>query len=169
MKKPFLLFLCLFAVAAGGQELLRIVNGTEERTRVPPGLPAAVTNAYAAQLAASGYKPVETVGAPHSDWCTRSVRILEETNGVWRESWIECSVPIPLDPVKLCNAVLSLPNGTNALAAAMAVPAVAEWFVGNPVYTRGSELAIAMQQLLGVSSVSNLEAIVRPCRVEATR
>ncbi len=161
--KKLALFLCLFAVAAGAQELLRIVNGAEERASIPQGLPDAVTNAYAAQLAAAGYKPVETVGAPHSDWCTRPVRVLEETNGVWRESWIECSVPIPLDPVKLCNTLLSLPNGTNALATAMAVPAVAEWFVGNPVYTRGSELAGAMQQLLGISSVSNLEALIRPC------
>jgi hypothetical protein len=167
--KKLALFLCLFAVAAGAQELLRIVNGAEERASIPQGLPDAVTNAYAAQLAAAGYKPVETVGSPRSDWCTRSVRTLTETNGVWIESWIECSVPIPLDPVKLCNAVLARENGTNALAAAMSVPAVAEWFVGNPVYTRGSELAGAMQQLLGISTVSNLEELIRPCAVGGVR
>lgn len=176
--KKLALFLCLFAVAAGAQELLRIVNGAEERTSVPAGLPAAVTNAYAAQLAAAGYRPVVTIGHPDAvddsadpfvRWATRPVRTLTETNGVWREEWIRCPRPIPLDPVKLCNAVLALPDGTNALARAMAVPAVAEWFVGNPVYTRGSELAGAMQQLLGIPAVSNLEAIVYACSAEGAR
>ena len=160
----FPVFLALLGSLAVAQDLLRIVNGTEERASIPAGLPAAVTNAYAAQLYAAGYRPVETVGSPRSDWCTRAVRTLTETNGVWREEWIECPVPVPLDPVKLCNAVLAMPGGTNRLAAAMVVPAVAEWFVADPVYVRGSELALAMQQLLGIDAVSNLEAVVYPCR-----
>lgn len=166
MKKPAILFLLLFAAACGAQELLRIVNGTEERTVVPPGLPAAVTNAYAAQLAASGYLPVETVGTPHEDWCTRAVRTLVRTNGVWRETWIECPVPVPLDRVKLCSAILALPDGTNALALAMALPEVAEWFVADPVYVRGSALAASMQALLGAPDVAALETVVRPCAAE---
>lgn len=165
MKKPFLLFLCLFAAVATAQELLRIVNGTEERTRVPPGLPAAVTNAYAVQLAASGYLPVETVGAPREDWCTRAVRTLVQTNGVWRETWIECPVPVPLDRVRLCNAILARPDGTNTLALAMTFPEVAEWFVGDPVYVRGSVLAASMQALLHAPSVEALEDVVRPCAI----
>lgn len=164
--KNLAIFLSLFAAVATAQELLRIVNGTEERTVVPPGLPAAVTNAYAAQLAASGYLPVETVGAPHEDWCTRGVRTLVQTNGVWRETWIECPVPVPLDRVKLCNAILSLPGGTNKLALAMTFPEVAEWFVGDPVYVRGSVLAASMQALLGAPDVASLEAVVRPCAAE---
>ena len=166
MKKPALLFLGLLAAACGAQELLRIVNGTEERTIVPPGLPAAVTNAYAAQLAASGYLPVEPVGAPHEDWCTRSLRTLVQTNGVWRETWIECPVPVPLDRVKLCDVILARPDGTNALAMAMSLPEVAEWFVSDPVYVRGSVLAGSMQVLLGAPDVSALEAVVRPCAAE---
>lgn len=160
----FPVFLVFLGSLSAAGDLLRIVNGTEERASIPAGLPAAVTNAYAAQLYAAGYRPVETVGSPRSDWCTRAVRTLTETNGVWREEWIECPVPVPLDPVRLCNAVLAMPDGTNRLAAAMSVPAVAEWFVSDPVYTRGSELALAMQQLLGIDAVSNLEAIVYPCR-----
>ena len=164
--KKLALFLSLFAAVATAQELLRIVNGTEERTIVPPGLPAAVTNAYAAQLAASGYLPVETVGAPHEDWCTRAVRTLTQTNGIWRETWIECPVPVPLDRVKLCSAILALPDGTNALALAMALPEVAEWFVADPVYVRGSALAASMQALLGAPNIDALEAVVRPCVAE---
>lgn len=163
--KKLAIFLCLFAIAATAQELLRIANGSEERTVIPPGLPEAVTNAYAAQLAASGYLPVETIGAPHEDWCTRAVRTLTQTNGVWREEWIECSVPIPLDRVKLCAAILALSDGTNKLAFAMAMPEVAEWFVASPVYTRGSTLAAAMQSLLGVTNVAEMESFIRPCAI----
>ncbi len=163
MKKHILAFLCLFAAACGAQELLRIVNGTEERTVVPPGLPPAVTNAYARQLAAAGYLPVVTVGAPHEDWCTRAVRTLTQTNGFWREEWIECPVPVPLDRVKLCDAILALPDGTNTLALAMSFQEVAEWFVGDPVYVRGSVLAASMQALLHAPDVRALEAFVRPC------
>ena len=169
MKKHILAFLCLFAAACGAQELLRIVNGTEERTVVPPGLPPAVTNAYARQLATAGYLPVVTVGAPHEDWCTRAVRTLTQTNGFWREEWIECPVPVPLDRVKLCNAILSLPGGTNKLALAMTFPEVAEWFVGDPVYVRGSVLAASMQALLGATNVVALESVIRPCVAEGEK
>ncbi len=168
--KKIALILSLFAAAVcGAQELLRIVNGTEERTFVPPGLPASVTNAYAQQLAASGYLPVETVGAPHEDWCTRAVRTLTQTNGVWIETWIECPMPVPLDRVKLCNAILSLPGGTNKLALAMTFPEVAEWFVGDPVYVRGSVLAASMQALLGATNVVALESVIRPCVAEGEK
>ena len=159
---PFVLLASLASLAVA-QDLLRIVNGAEERASVPAGLPAAVTNAYAQQLYAVGYRPVEIVNEPASDWCTRAVRTVNLTNDVYRVEWIECPVPIPLDPVKLCNAVLALPDGTNALAMAMSVPDVAAWFVGAPVYTRGSELAVAMQALLGIDSVTNLEQLIRPC------
>ena len=159
--KKLVLGLCLFAAAAGAQELLRIVNGVEERTSVPAGLPPAVTNAYAAQLHAVGYRPVEVVNEPHADWCTRAVRTVVLTNDVYRVEWIECPVPMPLDRAKLCSTILSLPDGTNLLAAAMSVPAVANWFVADPVYVRGSELALAMQQLLGLDQ-AGLEALLHP-------
>ena len=158
--KRLLLFLVLLCSLASAQELLRIVNGTEERASIPAGLPTSVTNAYAQQLAAAGYRPVETINAPHSDWCTRAVRTVNLTNGVYRIEWIECPVPVSLDRTKLCNVLLSLPDGTNLLAAAMAVPAVAEWFVADPVYVRGSALALGMQQLLGLDQ-AGLEAVVR--------
>ena len=169
MKRVLPVILAFLCTVALSQELLRIVNGTEERASIPAGLPVAVTNAYAQQLHAAGYRPVVEVNTARSDWCTRAVRTLTLTNDVWRVEWIECPVPVPLDPVKLCTAVLAMPEGTNRLSAAMSVPAVAEWFVGNPVYTRGSELAGVMQQLLGISSVSNLEALIRPCAVGGLR
>ena len=159
--KKLVLGLCLFAAAAGAQELLRIVNGVEERTSVPAGLPAVVTNAYAQQLYAAGYRPIVEVNEPHADWCTRAVRTVNLTNGVYRVEWIECPIPVPLDRVKLTTAMLGLPDGTNLLASAMSVPSVAEWFVSDPVYTRGSELALAMQRLLGLDQAS-LEALVKP-------
>ncbi len=164
--KKLVLSLCLFAAAAGAQELLRIVNGVEERASVPAGLPAVVTNAYAERLYATGYRPIETVNAPHSDWCTRAVRTVNLTNGVYRVEWIECPVPVPLDRVKLTTAMLGLPDGTNLLASAMSVPSVAEWFVSDPVYTRGSELALAMQRLLGLDQAS-LEALVKPSAADS--
>lgn len=170
--KRLLLLLVLLCSFASAQELLRIVNGTEERASIPVGLPTSVTNAYAQQLYAAGYKPLVTIGHPDAvddtddpylRWSTRAVRTLTETNGVWREEWIRCPVPIPLDPVKLCNAVLAMPDGTNLLTAAMAVPAVAEWFVADPVYVRGSELALGMQQLLGLDQAA-LETLIQPCK-----
>lgn len=160
MKRILPVLLALLCTVALSQELLRIMNGTEELASIPPGLPTSVTNAYAQQLAAAGYRPVETVNAPHSDWCTRAVRTVNLTNGVYRVEWIECPVPVSLDRTKLCNVLLSLPDGTNLLAAAMAVPAVAEWFVADPVYVRGSALALGMQQLLGLDQ-AGLEAVVR--------
>lgn len=160
MKRILPVLLALLCTVALSQELLRIMNGTEELASIPPGLPTSVTNAYAQQLTAAGYRPVETVNAPHSDWCTRAVRTVNLTNGVYRVEWIECPVPVSLDRTKLCNVLLSLPDGTNLLAAAMAVPAVAEWFVADPVYVRGSALALGMQQLLGLDQ-AGLEAVVR--------
>lgn len=158
--KRTLVFLVLLSSLASAQELLRIVNGTEERASIPAGLPTSVTNAYAAQLYAAGYRPVETVNEPRADWCTTAVRTVNLTNDIYRIEWIECPVPVALDRTKLCNTLLSLPDGTNLLAAAMAVPAVAEWFVSDPVYVRGSDLALAMQQLLGLDQ-AGLEAVVR--------
>lgn len=154
----FLVF--LGSLAAAGADLLRIVNGTEERASVPAGLPPVVTNAYAQQLYAAGYRPIVEVNASHSDWCTRAVRTVNLTNDVYRIEWIECPVPVALDRTKLCDVLLSLPDGTNLLAAAMSVPAVAEWFVADPVYVRGSDLALGMQQLLGLDQ-AGLEAVVR--------
>ena len=163
MKRLFPVFLVFLGSLAVAADLLRIVNGTEETASIPAGLPTSVTNAYASQLYAAGYRPVETVNAPHSDWCTRPVRTVNLTNDVYRVEWIECPVPVALDRTKLCNALLSLPDGTNLLAAAMAVPAVAEWFVADPVYVRGSELALGMQQLLGIDQ-AELETLVQPCK-----
>lgn len=172
MMKALPLLIVICALSAHGQDLLRIVNGTEERASVPAGLPVSITNAYAQQLYAAGYRPVVTIGHPDAvntiedpfgKVFTRAVRTLVETNGVWREEWIRCPMPVALDPARLCNAVLALPGGTNLLAAAMAQPAVAEWFVSSPVYVRGSDLALGMQQLLGVPSYTNLEAIIYPC------
>ena len=164
MKRiPLLLALVLLALAgslAVAADLLRIVDGTEQYASIPAGLPAAVTNAYAERLYATGYRPVVTEGEPRSSWCTRAVRTVTLTNDVYLVRWIECSVPIPLDRTKLCSAILALPGGTNVLAAAMSQPAVADWFVAAPVYTRGSALALAMQQLLGVDR-DNLETLLR--------
>ncbi len=159
--KRFALALVLLVSAASAQQLMRISGGVEETASIPAGLPAAVTNAYAERLYATGYRPVETVNAPHSDWCTRAVRTVNLTNGVYRVEWIECPVPMPLDRAKLCSTILALPDGTNLLAAAMSVPAVADWFVSDPVYVRGSELALAMQQLLGLDQ-AGLEALLHP-------
>lgn len=159
MKRLVLFFFLVSAACA--QQLMRIANGSEESASIPAGLPSSVTNAYAQQLYAAGYRPVVEVNEPHADWCTRAVRTVNLTNDVYRVEWIECPVPVPLDRVKLTTAMLGLPDGTNLLASAMSVPSVAEWFVSDPVYTRGSELALAMQRLLGLDQAS-LEALVKP-------
>ncbi len=159
MKSAILLILA--SLTAGAQQLMRISGGVEERTTVPAGLPASITNAYVGKLHAAGYRPVETVNEPHADWCTRAVRTVNLTNGVYRVEWIECPVPIPLDRASLCSTILALPDGTNLLAAAMSVPAVADWFVSDPVYVRGSELALAMQQLIGLDQAA-LENLLHP-------
>lgn len=158
--KRILITLLLVAVSAGAQQLLRVSGGVEERATVPAGLPASVTNAYAAHLRASGFYPVETVNEPTNSWCTRAVKTMALANGVWRVEWVECPVPVQLDRAKLASALLALPDGTNLLATVMAIPAVADWFVSDPVYTRGSSLALAMQQLLGLDQ-SGLETVAR--------
>lgn len=155
------LVLLLLVLSAAAQQLMRISGGTEETATIPAGLPPAVTNAYVAQLHAAGYRPVQTVNEPHADWCTRAVRTVNLTNGVYRVEWIECPVPMPLDRASLCSTILGMPDGTNLLAAAMSVPAVADWFVSAPVYVRGSELAVAMQQLLGLDQAA-LENLLHP-------
>ena len=162
MKRIGILLIVALGAIAGAQQLLRVSGGVEETAAVPEGLPPPVADAYVAQLRASGYYPVEEINAPTNTWCTRSVRTLALTNGAWRVEWVECPVPVRLDPVKLVGALLSLPDGTNKLTVAMSVPAVAEWFVGTPVYVRGSVLASAMQLLLGVDEAT-LEALARPC------
>ena len=159
--KHFALVLVLLVSVASAQQLLRISGGVEETASIPTGLPSSVTNAYAQQLYAAGYRPIVEVNEPHADWCTRAVRTVVLTNDVYRVKWIECPVPMPLDRAKLCSTILSLPGGTNLLAAAMSVPAVADWFVSDPVYVRGSELALAMQQLLGLDQAGR-EALLHP-------
>lgn len=151
MKRRILLALLLVAVSAGAHQLLRVSGGVEETATVPAGLPASVTNAYVAHLRESGYYPVEEVNAPTNTWCTRAVKTMALTNGAWRVEWIECPVPIPLDRANLCSTILSLPDGTNLLATAMSIPAVADWFVSDPVYVRGSDLALALGTLLGLN------------------
>lgn len=161
MMKLLLPIIALLSISVPAQQLLRIRGGIEETAFVPEELPATVTNAYAAQLYAAGYRPVEaSTNSPSESWCTRVVRTISLTNDVYRVEWIECPVPIALDRAKLCNALLSLPDGTNLLATAMTVQAVAEWFVAKPVYVRGSELALGMQRLLGLDQ-AGLEAVVR--------
>lgn len=160
MKRILLAFL-LVAVSAGAQQLLRVSGGVEETATIPTDLPSAVTNAYAAHLRASGYFPVEEVNEPTNSWCTRAVKTMALTNGTWRIEWVECPVPVSLDRSALCSTILSLPDGTNLLATVMAIPAVADWFVSDPVYVRGSELAYAMQLLLEVDQAS-LEALLHP-------
>lgn len=155
-----ILLVLLVAVSAGAEQLLRVSGGVEETATVPAGLPASITNAYIAHLRASGFYPIEEVNEPTDSWCTRAVRTMALTNGAWRVEWIECPVPIPLDRASLCSTILSLPNGTNLLATAMSVPAVADWFVSDPVYVRGSDLALAMQRLLGLDQAS-LEEVAR--------
>lgn len=160
MKHLALAFVLLVS-AASAQQLMRISGGCEETASVPAGLPAEVAAAYAQRLYDTGYRPVETVNAPREDWCTRAVRTVNLTNDVYRVEWIECPVPMPLDRAKLCSTILSLPDGTNLLATVMAIPAVADWFVSDPVYVRGSELALAMQQLLGLDQ-AGLENLLHP-------
>ena len=158
--KRILLALLLAAVSAGAQQLLRVSGGVEERATVPAGLPASVTNAYAAHLRASGFYPVAEANSPTNSWCTRAVRTMALTNGTWRIEWVECPVPVSLDRSALCSTILALPDGTNLLATVMAIPAVADWFVSEPVYVRGSSLALAMQQLLGLDQ-AGLETVAR--------
>ena len=168
MKRFFAIVLVLLACACAAGELLRVSGGVEERASVPEGLPEPIAAAYEAKLREAGFRPVVVAtNAPAGCWCTRVVRTLDldETNGVWRVGYVEAPEPIRLDRSALVGALLALPDGTNKLAAAMAVPAVAEWFVGAPVYTRGSALALGMQALLGVDR-DGLEAIVRPCAAE---
>lgn len=166
--KHLVLFFFLVSVASA-QQLMRIANGSEETATIPAGLPPAVTNAYAAQLHAVGYRPVEVVNEPHADWCTRAVRTVNLTNDVYRVEWIECPIPVPLDRAKLAAAVSAAGNGTNdLLGVCMSVPTVAEWFVSAPVYTRGSQLALEMQRLLGLDQAT-LESLVRPCAEESLR
>lgn len=159
--KHLSLALALLVSAASAQQLMRISGGVEETATVPAGLPSEVAAAYAQRLYDTGYRPIETVNAPHADWCTRAVRTVNLTNDVYRVEWIECPVPMPLDRSKLCSTILSLPDGTNLLATVMAIPAVADWFVSDPVYVRGSELALAMQQLLGLDQ-AGLETLLHP-------
>lgn len=159
--KRILITLLLVAVSAGAQQLLRVSGGVEERATVPAGLPASVTNAYAAHLRASGFYPVKEVNEPTDAWCTRAVKTLTLTNGTWRIEWVECPVPVSLDRSALCSTILSLPDGTNLLATVMAIPSVADWFVSDPVYVRGSELAYAMQLLLDVDQ-TGLETLLHP-------
>ena len=161
MKRIGILLIGALGALAGAQQLLRVSGGVEETATVPAGLPASVTNAYVTHLRESGYYPVKEANAPTNTWCTRAVKTMALTNGAWRVEWIECPVPIPLDRVNLCSTILSLPDGTNLLATAMSIPAVADWFVSDPVYVRGSELAQAMQQLLGLDQ-SGLESLLHP-------
>lgn len=160
MKRILLAFL-LVAVSAGAQQLLRVSGGVEETATVPAGLPEVVTNAYAAHLRASGFYPVEEVNEPTDSWCTRAVKTMVLTNETWRIEWVECPVPVSLDRSALCATILSLPDGTNLLATVMAIPSVADWFVSDPVYVRGSSLALVMQQLLGVDQ-AGLEKLLHP-------
>lgn len=161
MKRIGILIFIGLGTLAGAQQLLRVSGGVEETATVPAGLPASVTNAYIAHLRAGGFYPIEEVNTPTDSWCTRAVKTMALTNGAWRVEWIECPVPIPLDRANLCSTILSLPDGTNLLATAMSIPAVADWFVSDPVYVRGSELAMAMQQLLGLDQFG-LESLLHP-------
>lgn len=150
--KLLLPILALLALSAPAQQLLRIRGGIEETASVPVGLPASVTNAYATQLYAAGYRPVDvSTNAPTASWCTRVVRTLTLTNDVWRVEWIEAPIPVPLNPAALVDTLLALPDGTNKLATVMSIPAVADWFVSDPVYVRGSDLALALGTLLGLN------------------
>ena len=153
------------ATASLADGFLRVRNGAEERASVPADLPASVTNAYVAQLRASGYLPLVEDERPwlsEADaWCCIVGRTLEATNGVWHVGWEVQPVPVSLDRAELCSTILALPDGTNLLAAAMSDPAVADWFVADPVYVRGSELALAMQQLLGLDQAA-LENLLHP-------
>ena len=161
MKQLLIPVIVLLALSAPAQQLLRIRGGIEETASVPTDLPASVTNAYAAQLYAAGYRPVVTsTNAPSASWCTRVVRTLTLTNDVWRVEWIEAPVPVPLDPAALVGTLLALPDGTNKLATVMSIPAVADWFVTDPVYVRGSDLALALGTFLGLDQAA-LEEVAR--------
>lgn len=154
-------FVLLFAAAAaGGETLLRVRGGVEETTQFSSdGLPEIVVGPLRDRMRADGWAPYVRAERPADTWCSTSVRCLTLTNGVWRESWREASIPVPLDRARLVNALLSLPDGTNLLATAIASEPVAAWFAGEPTYVRGSQGAAAVAAALGVDG-ETLEALV---------
>ena len=160
--KPKLLLALLSAAAtfAGGEVFFRVDGGVEwQMVEQTEGLPEEVAVALRDRLLQSGWRPYVRAPKPADTWCTTFVRTLTETNGVWQEGWAEASVPVPLDRVALVGTVLSMPNGTNLLAAAMASEPVAAWFAGEPTYIRGSLGARTVAAALGVDAAT-LEALV---------
>ena len=154
--------LCLLlAFAASAETFLKIEGGVETYSTLSTNaLPAAVAEPLRARMMAGGYLPYEPAARPADTWCTTQVRSLVATNGVWREVWMEASVPVPLDRTRLVDALLALPDGTNLLSAALSSEPVAAWFAGTPTYVRGSLGAQAIAAALHLPE-EIVEALVR--------
>ena len=161
MKRTVLPFLLVAAaLCAGGETFLRVEGGVESFSELSTnGLPAEIAVPLRERMVEAGWLPYEPAVKPADTWCSTWVRTLTATNGVWREGYVEASVPVPLDRVALVGVVLSLPNGTNLLAAAMASEPVAAWFAGEPTYVRGSLGAQTVAAALGIDQAT-LEALV---------
>ena len=149
MKRTILpLLLLAAATLASGETFLRVEGGVERRSELATnGLPAEIAVPLRERMIAQGWLPFEPAVKPADTWCSTWVRTLTATNGVWKEGWAEASVPVPLDRVALVGTVLSMPNGTNLLAA------------GEPTYSRGSLGARTVAAALGIDA-ETLEALV---------
>ncbi|MBQ9727536.1 MAG: hypothetical protein IJV65_08540 [Kiritimatiellae bacterium] len=160
MKSTLSLLLALVSLVSSAETLLRIRGGVEETTQFSAaGLPDIVAAPLRERMLSDGWAPYVPAEKPSDTWCTTSVRCLTLTNGVWRETWQEASVPVPLDRARLVGTLLALPDGTNLLATALASEPVAAWFAGEPTYVRGSQGAATVSAALGVDAAT-LEALV---------
>lgn len=160
--KPRLLSVAFLVAAAfaGGETFLRVEGGVEHYSGISTnGMPPEIAVALRERSIAAGWLPYEPAVRPADTWCTTWVRTLTQTNGVWREGFVEAAVPIPLDRSALVSTVLALPNGTNLLAAAFADERTAAWFADAPTYIRGSAGARAIAAALGIDQAT-LEALV---------
>lgn len=157
---PLAAALAALSLAAAADTFLRLDGGVERYSSLDTSaLPAAVAEPLRERMLADGWAPYESAPRPPDTWCTTFVRSLVRTNGVWRESWVEASVPVSLDRARLVGTLLALPGGTNLLSAALASEPVAAWFAGEPTYIRGSVGAAAVAAALGIDSDA-LETIV---------
>ena len=151
----------LLTLAASAETFLKIDAGVEHYSPISTnGLPAEIAIPLRERMIAGGYLPYEPAARPADTWCTTQVRSLVATNGVWRETWIEASIPVSLDRTRLVDALLALPDGTNLLSAALSSEPVAAWFAGDPTYVRGSLGAQAIAAALHLPE-ETVEALVR--------
>lgn len=143
----------LALAAAAGEVYLKLDGGAELYSTLPAGeLPDYLVAPLQARLQEGGYHPFESTPRPPDTWCTSQLRAIVLTNGVYRETWVEAAVPVPLDRGRLVEAILAMPGGTNLLRAAITNAVVAGWFAqDNPTYVRGSEGAEAVGAAMGLT------------------